>query len=108
MGTTLNIPVTRGYGDRQYLEIFEQQVAPALEEFNPQFLLISAGFDAHAADPLAAINVDEEDYRWITAEIAAIAESHAEGRIVSTLEGGYDLDALAASAGAHVAALIAA
>ena len=107
-GNIVNAPLPAGAGPTEFRAAWTDRILPALDAFAPQLVLISAGFDAHAADPLAAINVDEEDYRWITAEIAAIAESHAEGRIVSTLEGGYDLDALAASAGAHVAALIAA
>ena len=105
-GNIVNAPLSAGAGGPEFRAAWSERILPALDAFAPQFVLISAGFDAHAADPLAAINLVEEDYRWITAEIAAIADSHAEGRIVSTLEGGYDLDALAASVGAHVAALM--
>ena len=107
-GNIVNTPLPAGAGPAEFRAAWTDRILPALDAFAPQLVLISAGFDAHAADPLAAINLDEDDYRWITAEIAAIAESHAEGRVVSTLEGGYDLDALAASADAHVAALMAA
>ena len=107
-GNIVNAPLAAGAGAAEFRAAWTARILPALDAFAPQFVLISAGFDAHAADPLAAISLDEEDYRWITAEIATIAQSHAEGRIVSTLEGGYDLEALAASVGAHVAALMAA
>ena len=107
-GNVVNAPLAAGAGRAEFRAAWGHRILPALDAFAPQMILISAGFDAHAADPLAAINLDEEDYDWITGEIAAIAGSHAEGRIVSTLEGGYDLEALAASAGAHVAALMAA
>jgi len=79
---------------------------PRMHAFRPQLLLISAGFDAHASDPLADIRLGEEDYAWLTERLVALARRHAEGRIVSTLEGGYDLAALAASAAAHVQALM--
>ena len=79
-----------------------------MEEFRPEFILISAGFDAHRADPLAQLNLEEADYAWVTERLLEAAGRHAQGRLVSTLEGGYDLDALAASAEAHVAALMAA
>ncbi len=106
-GNIVNAPLPAGAGSTESRAVWSERILPALDAFAPQIVLISAGFDAHAADPLAAINLDEEDYRWITAEIAAIARSHAQGHIVSTLEGGYDLDALANCAGAHVAALMA-
>ena len=107
-GNIVNAPLAAGAGAYEFRAAWGERILPALDAFAPTLVLISAGFDAHAADPLAAINLNEEDYRWITVEIAAIAASHAGGRIVSTLEGGYDLDALAASAGGHVAALMAA
>ena len=80
---------------------------PALAAFAPELVLVSAGFDAHAADPLADIRLAEEDFEWATRELMKIADRHCAGRLVSTLEGGYDLGALADSAGAHVAALMA-
>ena len=81
-------------------------VLPALDAFAPDFVLISAGFDAHKDDPLANLRLEASDFAWATAEIAALARRHCSGRIVSTLEGGYDLAALAASARAHVLALM--
>ena len=81
---------------------------PVLDQFRPQLLLISAGFDAHAQDPLAGLMLEDEDFAWVTSALAEVARRHAGGRIVSTLEGGYDLEALARSAAAHVGALMAA
>ena len=83
-------------------------VLPALTRFQPDFVFISAGFDAHAADPLAQLRFTEADYGWATTEILQVAAMACTGRLVSTLEGGYDLGALAASAAAHVRALMAA
>jgi acetoin utilization deacetylase AcuC-like enzyme len=80
---------------------------PDLDAFKPQLVLVSAGFDAHWRDPLAQLQLQAEDYAWVTDEIVAIAQRHARGRIVSMLEGGYDLEALRESSVAHVAALIA-
>jgi acetoin utilization deacetylase AcuC-like enzyme len=79
---------------------------PALEAFGPELVVISAGFDAHARDPLAQLRVREADFAWLTAEICAVADRACGGRVVSLLEGGYDLDALASSAAAHVRALM--
>jgi len=79
---------------------------PALEAFAPQMLFISAGFDAHAADPLAELRLSGDDYAWITQRACEIADRHAGGRIVSTLEGGYDLPALATSAAIHIEKLL--
>jgi acetoin utilization deacetylase AcuC-like enzyme len=75
---------------------------PALEEFRPQLLLISAGFDAHMRDPLADLMLETEDFGWLTRELRRIARRHADGRMVSMLEGGYDLEALKECAAAHV------
>ena len=77
-----------------------------MDDFQPELIIISAGFDAHANDPLANLNWTEDDFRWVTEAICNVAEAHAGGRVVSTLEGGYDLDALAASAAAHVQVLM--
>ena len=79
---------------------------PALERFQPEFIFISAGFDGHRNDPLANLQLTESDFAWATAELMAVADRHAGGRIVSALEGGYDLKALAASVGAHVRVLM--
>ncbi len=78
---------------------------PALEAHRPQLILVSAGFDAHRLDPLAELNLDENDYRWVTRMVVEAANATADGRVVSTLEGGYDLDALARSVGAHLEVL---
>jgi acetoin utilization deacetylase AcuC-like enzyme len=79
---------------------------PALDGFQPELLLVSAGFDAHADDPLAQLYFTDADYRWVTEKLMAVAERHAKGRLVSSLEGGYNLAALASSARAHVRALM--
>jgi acetoin utilization deacetylase AcuC-like enzyme len=84
------------------------RILPAIDAFKPDLVIISAGFDAHKADPLANLQLVEADYAWATDELAAIAERHCSGRLVSALEGGYDLQALAASAASHVQRLMAA
>ena len=95
-------------GSDEFRAAMREDILPAVAAFDPDFILVSAGFDAHAADPLAQLCFHEDDYAWATAEIAKLARSRCEGRLVSTLEGGYDLRALGASAAAHVRALMAA
>ena len=90
-----------------YLAIMDLVVAPACERFRPDWVLISAGFDAHREDPLAGLKFVEADYAWVTRELIAVAERHAEGRVVSMLEGGYALSALGRSAAEHVRELLA-
>jgi acetoin utilization deacetylase AcuC-like enzyme len=107
-GNAVNVPLRGGAGSEQFRAAYTDRILPALDAFAPELLMISAGFDAHRRDPLASINLDEEDFAWVTAELAGIARKHAQSRIVSTLEGGYDLQALAASAAVHVRALMAA
>lgn len=102
----LNVPLEPNSGGAALREAYDRMVLPALEDFKPQLLLISAGFDAHRADPLAGLNWDESDFVWATEQLCDIAGRHCEGRVVSTLEGGYDLDALAASTRAHLDVLI--
>ena len=85
---------------------YETQAFPRLRSFRPELIIISAGFDAHADDPLAQLNWETDDFAWLTAEICAIADTLCDGRVVSTLEGGYDLNALSASAKAHVQELM--
>ena len=85
--------------------VYEAQVFPALAEFAPQLLLISAGFDAHRDDPLAGLNWRVEDFAWLTRKLCDLADIHCAGRVVSVLEGGYDLPALARSVAAHVTQL---
>ncbi len=96
-----------GSGSGEFRATIADIVLPALSRFRPDFVLVSAGFDAHRADPLAALELVEDDYAWVTRAVMAAADECCTGRVVSTLEGGYDLAALAASAAAHVEALMA-
>ncbi len=105
-GNILNVPLPPNTGSAAFRQAFEGLVLPAVDAFAPELILISAGFDAHAADPLANLNLTEDDFAWATARICDLADTHAQGRVVSTLEGGYDLQALAASAAAHVKVLM--
>ncbi len=105
-GQMINAPLPPGAGTEAFRAAWEGAILPGLERFAPELILVSAGFDGHRADPLADLDLVEADYRWITRTLKEIAGRHAGGRLVSTLEGGYDLDALAASAVAHVEALI--
>jgi acetoin utilization deacetylase AcuC-like enzyme len=102
-----NVPLPPGAGSREFRLAWHTKLLPALDAFAPELLIVSAGFDAHRADPLAELELETEDYGWITCELAALARRHSGGRLVSLLEGGYDLAALAASAAAHVRALAA-
>jgi acetoin utilization deacetylase AcuC-like enzyme len=108
VGNIFNVPLRPHAGGGEFRTAFERFILPALDAFRPEWLLISAGFDAHAADPLAALELHEDDFAWVTSALLEIAAAHARGRVVSALEGGYDLAALAASASAHVRALMAA
>jgi acetoin utilization deacetylase AcuC-like enzyme len=108
VGNIVNAPLRPMSGSEQFRKAFSTVILPALEAFGPEFVIISAGFDAHRADPLAQLMLVEADYAWATERLVEVAKNHAQGRIVSSLEGGYDLDALAESAAAHVAALMAA
>ena len=105
-GNIVNGVLSPGAGSHEFRELWDAVLLPRLHAFRPQLLLISAGFDAHANDPLADIRLGEDDYAWLTERLVALARRHAQGRIVSTLEGGYNLAALAASAAAHVQALM--
>lgn len=105
IGNIFNAPLAGGSGAREFREAWSKRLLPALDAFAPKLLLISAGFDAHHDDPLASLQLDATDYGWLTGELTDIADRHAAGRIVSMLEGGYDLTGLAASALAHVRAL---
>lgn len=102
----LNLPLPPGTGSAAYRQVFTGRVLPAVREFAPQLILVSAGFDAHAADPLAQMVLTTQDFAWITAGICALADEICDGRVVSTLEGGYDLQALAEAASAHVKVLM--
>jgi acetoin utilization deacetylase AcuC-like enzyme len=101
-GFTLNVPLDPGAGDGEYVAAMEQFVLPALERFSPEFLLVSAGFDAHRDDPLAQIALSEEGFRRITALLAESADRFCGGKMVSVLEGGYDLRALGRSVVQHL------
>ena len=102
----VNLPLRAGSGSDAFREAWRAHAFDRLNAFAPEFLFISAGFDAHRADPLANLNLTEDDFAWITRELISIARTHAGGRVVSTLEGGYDLEALAASTAAHVRVLM--
>ena len=104
--TIVNAPLRAGDGGDAFREAFESVILPRLREFKPDFLVISAGFDAHTRDPLANLNLVEADYTWVTRKLMEIADASAQGRIVSMLEGGYDLQGLARSTAAHVTALM--
>lgn len=105
-GTIVNAPLRPGEGTDAFRDAFENAVLPRIEDFAPDLIVISAGFDAHWRDPLANINLKEPDFTWATQKLMAIADKRCQGRIVSVLEGGYDLEGLARSAAAHVAALM--
>ncbi len=108
VGNIVNAPLRSHSGSLEFRHAFERKILPALDRFAPELILISAGFDAHQDDPLASLMLTEDDFAWVTSALAEVARTHARGRIVSALEGGYDLRALAASAAAHVQALMAA
>jgi acetoin utilization deacetylase AcuC-like enzyme len=105
VGNIVNVPLPPMAGSRQFRTGVSDWILPALDAFRPEMVLISAGFDAHKSDPLAQLLLDEQDYAWVTEQLMQIARHHAKGRVVSTLEGGYDLAALGASAAAHVGVL---
>lgn len=102
----INLPLAPMTGGSEMRRAWEREAFPAIDDFAPELVVISAGFDAHADDPLANLNWSVEDFTWITGAICDVAAAHAAGRVVSTLEGGYDLDALAASVAAHVRVLM--
>jgi len=105
-GLTINVPMLAGQGDEDYREIFERVLVPAADAYKPEFVLISAGFDAHRDDPLASMGLTEEGYATLTGIVAGIARRHSKSRVLSCLEGGYNLNALAASVERHVVALL--
>lgn len=106
VGNILNVPLAPGTDGAGFRAAFARHVLPAVDNFAPELIVISAGFDAHRNDPLGGLRLEAADFAWATRELMALAERHAGGRIVSTLEGGYDLAALAESAVAHVSALM--
>jgi acetoin utilization deacetylase AcuC-like enzyme len=106
-GFTINVPMEAGEGDDDYRAVFQKVLVAAADDFKPEFVIISAGFDAHKDDPLASMGLTESGYAELTEIVAGIAKRHANGRILSSLEGGYNLTALAASVEAHIKTLLA-
>ncbi|WP_199098747.1 histone deacetylase family protein [Dyella sp. ASV21] len=106
VGNIVNAPLSPGEGSYEFRELWEGALLPRLHAFKPQLVLVSAGFDAHRNDPLADLRLGSEDYAWITGRLRDVAEAHAGGRLISSLEGGYNLLALASSVAAHVSTLM--
>jgi acetoin utilization deacetylase AcuC-like enzyme len=104
--TIVNAPLRPGDDGAAFRAAFESTILPRLRAFAPELVVISAGFDAHVRDPLANLNLVEDDFAWATRKLMEVADTSAGGRVVSLLEGGYDLEGLANSAAAHVGALM--
>ncbi|MEE8495454.1 MAG: histone deacetylase family protein [Xanthomonadales bacterium] len=104
-GNILNLPLAPGAGSHEFRAAWSQRGLPALHDFQPELIIISAGFDAHQRDPMGQLELQDDDYGWITREICSYAHLACDDRVISVLEGGYDLEALAGAAHAHVAAL---
>ena len=102
VGNIMNRPLPSGTASRAWRDVVEGDILSAMDDFAPDLVMISAGFDAHRADPLASLELVEDDFAWVTQELLALAKRHAEGRVVSVLEGGYDLAALTSSFLAHL------
>ncbi len=105
-GNIINVPLTAGDSGVELRQKYSNIILPALTNFKPDLLLISAGFDAHKDDPLASINLVEDDFEWLTKQLMLIADNSCQGKIISVLEGGYNLKALAASVAIHVKTLM--
>ncbi|MET0301015.1 MAG: histone deacetylase family protein, partial [Methyloceanibacter sp.] len=106
VGNIFNAPLKPGDDGDDFRAAYETRILPALDAFAPDFLLVSAGFDAHLRDPLANLRVLEPDFAWVTEKLLEAAEKHCGGKLVATLEGGYDLEALASSTAIHVQTLM--
>jgi acetoin utilization deacetylase AcuC-like enzyme len=106
MGNIHNVPLPPGASGAEFRRAWSEKLLPAIEAFAPELIVISAGFDAHARDPLAQLRLTEADFAWLTSELCALSDRVCGGRVVSLLEGGYDLQALAQSAAAHVRAML--
>jgi acetoin utilization deacetylase AcuC-like enzyme len=106
LGNIVNLPLAPMSGSADFRAAVQEELLPALDRFAPEFVLISAGFDAHAHDPLAHLNLMDADFHWVTTKLVELAKRHARGRLVSTLEGGYNFAALASASRAHVRALM--
>jgi acetoin utilization deacetylase AcuC-like enzyme len=102
----VNAPLRSGDDGEAFREACEAVILPRIDAFRPDLILVSAGFDAHRLDPLANVNLVEGDFAWITGKLLDLADKHCKGRLVSLLEGGYDLDGLSRSAAAHVLTLM--
>ena len=105
-GNIFNAPLSPGDGGERFRQAFRERILPAVKDFAPDLIIVSAGFDAHRRDPLASLNLDAEDFAWATGQLMDIADRSADGRLVSLLEGGYDLQGLATSASAHIRQLM--
>ena len=105
-GATLNCPMAAGSTDEDYQRAFKEKVLPGISKFKPEAVIVSAGFDAHTSDPLGAINLTTHFYGWMTQRVLEVADQHADGRLISVLEGGYNLNALADSICEHLAGLL--
>jgi acetoin utilization deacetylase AcuC-like enzyme len=105
-GLTINVPFSGGQGVDEYREVFQKVLVPAADTFQPEFVVISAGFDAHRDDPLASMDLTEEGYGELTSMVGSIAKNFSRGRILACLEGGYHLQALAGSVDQHLQALL--
>jgi acetoin utilization deacetylase AcuC-like enzyme len=106
MGNIFNAPLLAGNGSTEFRAAWSNTILPALETFSPDLVIVSAGFDAHVRDPLGSLRLTEEDFSWITLKLMEVADQFCNGRVVSVLEGGYDLQGLAGSVGVHVHALL--
>ena len=106
VGNIFNAPLKAGDAGAEFQTAMEDIILPALNLFEPELLIISAGFDAHVRDPLGSLELEEDDFAWATLQLMEIADTHANGKIVSVLEGGYDLQGLAGGVGAHLQALL--
>jgi len=104
--TIVNAPLRPGDGGERFREAFQTTILPRLDAFAPDLVIVSAGFDAHRRDPLANLMLVEDDFAWATGKLMEVAQKHAKGRLVSVLEGGYDLEGLAYSVAAHVLTLM--
>jgi acetoin utilization deacetylase AcuC-like enzyme len=102
----VNVPMRAGDGGPEFREAFEVALLPRVMTYRPDLIIISAGFDAHLRDPLANLNLTEADFGWATAQLMEIADKTADGRLVSLMEGGYDLEGLSRSVAAHVMTLM--
>ncbi len=104
-GATLNCPMPAGAGDKQYAQVFVEKILPKIDEFSPEFVIISAGFDGHVDDPLANICLSTEFYGWMSARLMEVADKHCEGRLISLLEGGYNINKLPLCVDEHLQVL---